>query len=144
MNNPFRVAGGLENRAAMFEAAAQLKRVGKIAVVSYGQLALIAIDHHRLRIGERSFTGCGIARVANGGSAGKTREHSRRENFLHQAHRFVELERIAIARSDAGGFLPTMLQRVKTEIGELRRFFAAEYAEDATLVVKVIVVEMKA
>ena len=36
-------------------------------------------------------------------------------------------------------FLSAMLQRIESEIGELRRFFAAENAEDAALVVKVIV-----
>ena len=47
----------------------------------------------------------------------------------------------AVGGSDAGGFLPAMLQRVKTEIGELRRFWVAKNAEHAAMIVKVIVAE---
>ena len=48
----------------------------------------------------------------------------------------------AVRRSDARRFLPAMLQRVETEIGQLRGFGMAEYAEHAAVVVKVFVVEL--
>ena len=47
----------------------------------------------------------------------------------------------AIARDDARGFLPAMLQRVEAEIGELGGFGMAEDAEHTALVVEMIVSE---
>src|SRR5580704_17159100 len=137
MNDYFRVAGRLKNRSAMFEAPPQFQRISQISIVRDGEFALVAIDHHGLRIGQRSFTGCGITRMADRTSSGKTRKNRRRENFLHQDHRLMKFERSAIARSNAGGFLSAVLQRVETKVSELRRFFAAEYAEHTALVVKV-------
>ena len=52
------------------------------------------------------------------------------------------MELRAITGDDAGGFLAAMLQRVKTEIDEVRGFGVAEDAEYTTLVVKVIVNKM--
>ena len=128
----------------MFEPPPQFQRISQISVVCDSEFAFIAIDHHGLRISQCSFTGGRITRVADCRSPGKTRKYCGRENFLYQAHRLVKLKRCSIARSDARRFLSAMLQRVESEIGEFRRFFAAENAEDAALVVKVIVVEMEA
>jgi hypothetical protein len=46
---------------------------------------------------------------------------------------------IAVARDNAGGFLAAMLQRVKSEIGEIGGFGVAEHAEDTTFVMEMIV-----
>jgi hypothetical protein len=51
----------------------------------------------------------------------------------------MQMEFRAIAGNYARGFLPAMLQRVKTEICEVRRFRVPEDAEYTTLVVEVIV-----
>jgi hypothetical protein len=51
----------------------------------------------------------------------------------------MELELRAVARDDAGGFLAAMLERVEAEIGEVRCLRMTEYAEDATVVVEVVV-----
>ena len=48
---------------------------------------------------------------------------------------------IAVGRGDAGRFLAAMLQRVEAEIGELGGFGMAEDAEDAAVIVEMIVVE---
>ncbi len=74
---------------------------------------------------------------------GRRASTSRREEFLHQAHALFEMQLHAIGRDDAGGFLAAMLQSVKAKIGELGGLFVTEDAEDAAVVVKVIVVEME-
>jgi len=51
----------------------------------------------------------------------------------------VEVEFVAIAGDDAGGFLAAMLEGVESEVSEVGRFGMAEDAEDATMVVEVIV-----
>jgi hypothetical protein len=45
----------------------------------------------------------------------------------------------AIAGDDPSRLLPAMLQRVQAEVGQLRRLFMAEYAEDTTFVMKTVV-----
>src|SRR6202040_7861 len=47
-----------------------------------------------------------------------------------------------IRRSDAGRFLPAMLQRVDSEIRQLRRFVIPEDAEHAAVIVEPILVEL--
>ena len=53
----------------------------------------------------------------------------------------MDVQIVAIAGDDAGGFLPAVLQRVETEISEVGGFGMAEDAEDTTLVVEVVVGE---
>ena len=139
MHDHFRVAGGLENRAAMFELAAQLERVRQVAVVRQRELALVAVDHDGLRVDQRRIAGGRIARVADGRGAGQVRDHFRRENLLHVAHGLVHVQVRAVGRGDASRFLPAMLQRVEAEIGQLRGLGMAENAEDAAVIVEVIV-----
>ena len=52
-----------------------------------------------------------------------------------------EVQVRAVGGGDAGGFLAAMLQRVKAEIGEFGGFRVAKYAENAAVIVEVIVVE---
>ncbi len=110
MHDDFGIAGGLENRAAMLEVAAQFGGIGEIAVVRQGQLAFIAIDDDGLRVDQRGIAGGGVARVADGGRARQARQHLRLEDFLHQAHALFEMQVGAIGRDDAGRFLAAMLQ----------------------------------
>jgi hypothetical protein len=49
------------------------------------------------------------------------------------------VEFVAVAGNDAGGFLTAMLQRVKAEIDEFCGFGVAEDADDAAVVVEVVV-----
>src|SRR5437660_11166848 len=139
MNDDFGVAVGLEDRAAMLELAAPLGSVGQVAVVAECDLALVAIDHDGLRVKQRFVAGGGVARVADGQTARESREDAGLENLFNFAHGTVHVKLSAVAGDDAGGFLAAMLQRVKTEIGEVRGFGVAENAEDTTLVVEMIV-----
>src|SRR5487761_1585041 len=143
MHDHFAVARRLEDRALMFQAAAQIQRVGQVAIVRQRQLAFIAIGNERLGVHQCGVARGGIARVADRHRARQARNHVRREKFLHQAHALFDAQLRAVGRGDARRFLPAMLQRVEAKIGELRSLFVAENAEDAALVVKVIVVEME-
>ena len=51
------------------------------------------------------------------------------KNPRDRAHRFVALDRLAIAGGDAGRFLPSMLQAVKSEKGLLNRVRITEDAK---------------
>src|SRR5258708_31800295 len=141
MDDDFGVAVGLENRAAMLELAAPLGGVGEVAVVAEGDFALVAVDHDGLGVEQGFIARGGVARVADREPARKLREHARLENFFDFAHRAVHVQLFAIARDDAGRFLAAVLQRVKTQIHEVRGFGVAEDAEYTTLVVKMIVGE---
>src|SRR6185295_11552410 len=95
-----------------------------------------------LRVEQRGVAGGGVARVANGGRTGKTRQHRRLKNFLDQSHTLLQMQRGGIRRDDAGGFLAAMLQRVESEIGEFGGFGMAEYTADTTMVVEAVVFDV--
>ena len=61
------------------------------------------------------------------------------ERVLHEAHRAVRVELLAVARDDAGRLLPAVLERVEPEISHVRGFGVAEDAENAALVVEMVV-----
>jgi hypothetical protein len=71
--------------------------------------------------------------------AGEFCENAGDEDFLDFTHGAVDVEIVAVARDDAGGFLAAMLERVETEVGEVGGFGMSEDAEDTTFVVEVIV-----
>ena len=97
MHDHFGVAGGLENRTAMFQPPPHFQRIRQIAVVAQRDFALVAVDDHRLRVHHGVVARRGIARVADCQRAGKLRKYLRRENFLHQAETLVEVQLRAIA-----------------------------------------------
>ena len=139
MDDDFGVTVGLEDGAAMFEFAAMLAGVGEISIVPESELALVAINHDGLRV-EESFVASGrVTCVTDGEIAREFRENAGLKNFFDFAHGAMSVEFFPVARDDAGGFLAAMLQGVETEIGEVSRFGMAEDAEDATVVVEVVV-----
>src|SRR5256885_4387658 len=143
MDDDFGVTVRLENRAAMFKLAAPFGGVGEIAVVAERDFALVAINHDGLRV-EKSFIARGrVARVADGGAAGKCVQNIGSENFFDFAHGAVGVEFVAVAGDNAGGFLAAMLESVETEIDELRRFGMAEDSDDAAVVVEAVILICK-
>src|SRR5260370_41456134 len=54
MDDDFRVAGGLEDRAAMLELAPPVAGIGEIAVVAEGELAFVGGNQDGLAIVQRS------------------------------------------------------------------------------------------
>src|SRR5260370_1760279 len=125
----------------MLELAAPLGGVGGVAIVAEGNLALGAVDHDGLG-GKKSFVaGGGVTRVADGEAARELCEHAGLENFFDFAHGTMNVQLLAVARDDAGGFLAAMLKSIEAEVGEVGGFGMAEDAEDTTLVVEMIVGE---
>jgi len=53
----------------------------------------------------------------------------------------MDLEFGAVACDDAGGFLAAMLESIKAEVSQIRGFGMAKNAEDATIVVEMLVRE---
>jgi hypothetical protein len=126
----------------MFEPPAQFQRVSQISIVRDSEFAFIAIDHHRLRVHQRRIAGGGIACVADGGVAGKLRNHVGCENLLHVTEAFVHVDIRAIGGGDTGGFLSPMLERVEAQIGHLGGLGMAEYPENSAMIVEMIVVDL--
>ena len=74
--------------------------------------------------------------------ARKLRNYTRRENILHVAQALVHVNIRTVGRSDSGGFLPAMLERVQPEISHFRSLGVPKNTEHATMVVKMIVVDL--
>src|SRR6476646_6826240 len=123
----------------MFKFAAPLGGVGEIAVVAKRDLALVAVDHDRLRVEQSFVSGSGVARVADGEIAGEFFEDRWLEDLLDFAHGSLEIKFATVAGNDAGRFLAAVRESGRAEIGELRGFVVAGYAEYATVIVEVIV-----
>ena len=62
------------------------------------------------------------------------------EDVLNEAEPTVREERRSVGGDDARRLLSPMLERVETEIGEVARLLGAPDAEDAALIVKMVVV----
>ena len=75
--------------------------------------------------------GGGVADVADGDASGEAPELVLGEGVLHQAHRAVGVERLAVAGHDAARLLPAVLERVQPEVGHVGGLGVTEDAEDA-------------
>jgi hypothetical protein len=143
MNDHFGVAICLEDGAAMLKFATPLGGIGEISIVADGEFAFAAINYDWLRVHQAGVTGGGITRVADGGIAGKSCEALGIENIRDETETFRDVKIGAVRRTNSGGFLSTMLLGVKTEIGKFRSFRMRENAENSTVIVEVVVVELE-
>src|ERR1700732_2721804 len=114
----------------MLELAAPLGGVRKVAIVAERYFPFVAVDQNRLRIQQRFVTSRGIARVADRRVSRKSVQHAGRENFFYLAHRAMQMQVGAIAGNDSGRLLSAVLQRVESQIDQLRGFFVSEDADD--------------
>ena len=112
-------------------AVAQLLGVGEVAVVADGERAARVVDGEGLGVLDVRAAGGGVAHVADGDAPGSARQLVLREGVLHEAHRAVGVELLAVGGDDAGRLLPAVLERVQPEVGEVGRLGVAEDAEDA-------------
>jgi hypothetical protein len=78
--------------------------------------------------------------VSDGTAPRKLPELFGSKDILNQTHPSMDEELLAVARNDACGFLPSVLERVQAEVCEIRGFTGPVHAKHATLIVKVIVV----
>jgi hypothetical protein len=126
-----RVAVALEDGSAGFELVPELVGVGQVAVVADGQRAARVVDGEGLGVLDVGAPGGRVADVADGDAPGELGELVLREGVLHEAHRAVRVERLAVGRDDAARLLPAVLERVQTEVGHVGRLGMTEDAEDA-------------
>ena len=136
----FAVRGRLEDRALLLELGAHCLGVGQVAVVADRERALGVVDGEGLRVAQGRAAGGGVAHVADGDAARELADLLGAEDVLHQAHGAVGEEALAVAGDDAGRLLPAVLQGVEAEVGDVGGLAVAVDAEDAALVVEVVVV----
>ena len=77
--------------------------------------------------------------MADGERPGKEGKLLLGKRVLDEAHRAVREELLAVARDDAGRLLTTVLESVEAQVGEIRSLRVAVDAEDAALIVKMVV-----
>src|ERR1700733_3251226 len=141
MYDHFGVAGGLENRCAVFKPPAEFDGVRQVAVVAQRELAFVEINRNRLRVDQRVVAGGGIPRVSDGRGARQALDHFGGEDFLHVPQAPVQMQVHSVGRRNAGRLLPAMLQSIESQIGQLGRLRMPEYAEHPAVIVEMIVVE---
>ena len=112
VQDDFGIAGGLEDGAFAFQVAAELGRVGDVAVVGDGDAAFIAGDGEGLGVEQHGIAGGGVAGVADGDFAGQAAQDFGREEVGDVAHAAEVVNLAAVAGGDAGAFLAAVLERV--------------------------------
>ena len=125
------VAGGLEDRAALFELGADRRGVGEVAVVHDADRPHRGLDHDRLGVGDHRRAGGRVARVPHRPPPREARQHLVREDLGDVPHAALDVHALAVPGADAGALLAAMLQRVEAEVGEVRRVVRVVDAEDA-------------
>ena len=108
-----------------------------------GNLAARAIHGERLRIFQLRRAGRGITRVAESDIADEIVQDFAVENLRDEPHAFVLAEISAVTGDDAGAFLSTMLQRVKSVVSEFGGVRMTENAEHAAIMFGIMLHELK-
>jgi hypothetical protein len=130
----------VKDRAAAHQRLADGERVGEIAVVGDGQPAELEIREQRLHVAQDRLAGCRVAHVADRDRSLQTADDAgRAEVVADQAHRPVRMKVLTVEGDDAARFLAAVLQGVQPECRGRSGIGMAEDAEDAALVVEVIV-----
>ena len=140
MNEHLGVAVGREDGAVLFELVTKRQAVGQIAIVGDRNRTMAAVDCERLRVLDVTTARGRVPDVTDGAAAGQLVDLIGGEDVLNQAHSAVDEKLLAVARNDARGFLPSVLQRVQAEIGQIRSLIGPKHTEHAALIMKMIVV----
>ena len=107
----FSIACGMEDRAALFERAAEHGCIAEIAVMHKRHFALLVIDLHRLTVSALIAARCAVARMTDrSGAVRKTAEHLRRKYMLHKPQILMRREHAVIIERNAAALLPAVLQ----------------------------------
>ena len=132
------VAGGLKDRPLADERIAQLLGVHEVAVVPDRDLAVGAVDENRLRVFHAAFARCRIAHVANRAPAPQARDGLFRKAVGDVADSLVDIEPFAIGRGDPDALLSAVLERVETEVRQVRGLTVPVDAEDTAFLAKLV------
>ncbi len=129
----------LEDRAVLLELLPQRLRVHEIAVVGDGHRAVRGGAGDGLGVAQVRAARGGVADVADRAMAGQALEPLAIEDVRHPAHRLLDLEVVPIGRGDPGRLLSAVLQRVEPEVGDVGGLGVVPDAEEAALVVELVV-----
>src|SRR5262249_16087642 len=127
-----------KDRAFHFELMTGLGRVGQVAIVTERDLAKTAFDQERLRFVNADFPRGRITHVADGRAPGQLRQELLLEDVVDMSRSGFGGQPRAIGCDYSGGLLAAVLQRIKTEVGQARRFLVAKNAEDTAFFSKFV------
>ena len=137
----FRIAGRLENRAAPHKLAADCDCVRHVAVVRNRESARRKVGVERLHVAQRGLT---CRRIANMPTRHRTRKATDYivavEIARNVPHGAVGVELPSIPRAYPGRFLTAMLQCMKSERDKCCRGFRAPHAKNTALFAKFVIV----
>ncbi len=137
------VAGGLEVEPLGDELVAQPGGVDEVPVVRdhHGADGRV-LDGDGLRVEEPRTAGGAVPRVPDRDVALETIDDLLVEHLRDEPHLLADANLAAVTDRDARGLLSAMLQRVQAEVRQIGNVFArVEHPENATFLVKVVVVE---
>ena len=144
VKNDLRIRSSLEDCALFLEAVPYFPEVRQVAVVGDRDVTSTVIDNQRLDIGLVIRGSCGrIPVMTHGGIAGEQFGENLvvTENVVHQTEVFVNMKpvpvrlRVELRRHDTGTLLTTMLQRMKSIIGQLGGLRVPVNAEHTAMIV---------
>ena len=116
MQNHFRVAGRLIDRAAADQLTPQGQTIGQIAVMGNGKAAPRQFGEQRLHIAQNGFAGCGIAHMADGTFAFQAFDNSAvGKAIADKTQTALGMEPLSVKTHNACGFLSAMLQGMETK-----------------------------
>ena len=110
----------------------------QIAVVTNGDLAVLAGDRKRLDLLDRVLAGGRVSRVPDRARAGQVFEHIFVQHVGDQADSSETGADLRRRRNNAAGLLPAMLERKKPKLRQRRGFRVAENAKNAAFFVKFV------
>ena len=125
--------------APSFSSSSQGLRVDQVAVVGDGHRPVRGGAGDRLGVAQVGAARGGIAHVPDGAVTGQALEPLPAEDVGHPAHRLLHVEVMPVGGGDAGRLLPAVLQRVEPEIGDVGGLGVVPDAEEAALVVELVV-----
>ena len=131
VDDDFRVARRLEDRAAAVERPPKLERVRQIAVVRDSKAAAGKFGEQWLDIPQRRLAGGRVAHVADPAASGElAHDILAIEVSGDVAHRPVRVKMLAVEGGDPGRFLAAVLERVKAKRNQAGGAVGTPDAED--------------
>ena len=140
MENDFGVAGGLEDGPFRFQVSSQRPGVDDVPVVGQGDGSAPGLGDDGLGVGQQALAHGGVSNVRRGRQARQPFQLLVAEDLGDVAHAPFLMQARPIGRDDPGRLLASMLEGVETQVGVAGRLGVSGDAEDAALVVKLVLV----
>ena len=140
MENDFGVAGGLEDGPFRFQAPSQRPGVDDVPVVGQGDGSAPGLGDDGLGVGQQALAHGGVSDVGRGRQAGQPFQLLVVEDLGDVAHSPFLVQPCPVGRDDPGRLLASMLEGIESQIGVAGRLWVSGDAEDAALVVKLVLV----